>query len=56
METHFLMLRLTPPPGQSDLADWIEAELRQYGEPLRWAIAAVELGQVCLEAVVTIRP
>jgi hypothetical protein len=56
VETRFLTLRLALPPEQADLAGWIETQLRHHGEPLRWAIAAVESGQVCLEAVVTIRP
>lgn len=54
MSTHFLTLELalaTP----AELHRSILSELRRYGEPLRWAIVAVDADrrQVQVEAVIT---
>lgn len=55
MSTHFLTLELNLLPSPVELQRLILAELRRYGEPLRWAITAVDPdgGKVQIEAVVT---
>jgi hypothetical protein len=42
----------------SGLRDAIEAQLSQYGDPLRWAITHVDADQqwLAIEAVVTLNP
>jgi hypothetical protein len=54
MSTQFLSLTLQL-KAASELQRIILAELQRYGEPLRWAIVAVdsEAGTVSVEAVVT---
>lgn len=54
MSTHFLTLELNL-AAPVDLQQGVLAELRRYGEPLRWAIVAVDAarGTVQIEAVVT---
>lgn len=55
MFTHFLTLELDLLPAPAALQQSILVELGHYGEPLRWAITAVdaERGKVQVEAVVT---
>jgi hypothetical protein len=55
MSTHFLTLELDLYPSPGELQCAILAELRRYGEPLRWAITQVDAnrGKVQIEAVVT---
>jgi hypothetical protein len=55
MLTQFLTLSLDLTPV-SELQPAILAELQRYGEPLRWAIVAVDAkqGKVQVEAVVTL--
>jgi hypothetical protein len=52
MDTRFVELELTAVPAHEATAV-IEAALRLQGEPLRWAIAAVEDDRWRIEAVVT---
>lgn len=54
MVTHFLTLELNL-VAPTDLQQAILTELNRYGEPLRWAIVAVntDLKKVQIEAVVT---
>lgn len=53
MVTHFVTLELDLNPA-AELQRSILAELERYGEPLRWAIVAVDAdcGKVQIEAVV----
>ncbi|NJO79755.1 MAG: hypothetical protein HC827_15420 [Cyanobacteria bacterium RM1_2_2] len=55
MTTHFLTLELDLLPFPGELQRLILAELRRYGEPLRWAVTQVDAdrGKVQIEAVVT---
>jgi hypothetical protein len=59
LSTRFLELSLDLPischHSQSFLRERIETALQSYGEPLRWAITAVDPTQSCvhIEAVVT---
>lgn len=55
MNTHFLTLELDLQPSAIELQRSILAELGCYGEPLRWAIVAVDADRqkVQVEAVVT---
>jgi hypothetical protein len=54
MAIHFLTLELALAPAPN-LQRSILAELHHYGEPLRWAIVAInaEANKVQIEAVVT---
>ena len=55
MITHFISTEINFSENIAQLQKSIEAELHKYGEPLRWAITAVnsEKGKVIVEAVVT---
>jgi hypothetical protein len=55
MQTHFITLEVALQPSAQRLHDRILAELQQQGEPLRWAIVAVdrERNIACIEAVIT---
>ncbi len=54
MSTQFLRLTLKL-TAASELQNQILAELQRYGEPLRWAIVAIDstAQTCCIEAVVT---
>jgi hypothetical protein len=61
MRTVFLTISITWQGIPDALPDVIEARLRQYGEPLRWAITQVEVANgesgarvAQVEAVVTV--
>lgn len=49
-----LVLRIHRAPGP--LRPQIQAALAAHGEPLRWAITAVQGDELCLEAVVLSAP
>ncbi|MEO1093383.1 MAG: hypothetical protein AAFX01_00605 [Cyanobacteria bacterium J06638_28] len=55
MTTHFITAEIDLTENPQDLPRQVEAELQKRGEPLRWAIAAVdETAQTAqVEAVVT---
>jgi hypothetical protein len=55
MTTKFVDLDIPLTPLAQDLPSQIETALRQWGEPLRWAITRVDLQQqlVHVEAIVT---
>ncbi len=55
MNTHFLTLELDRLSSPAELHRSILTELSRYGEPLRWAIVAVDddRQKVQVEAVVT---
>ncbi|MEO3707054.1 hypothetical protein [Trichormus azollae] len=55
MTTHFISAEIDLQETPTELHKAIEAELKKQGEPLRWAITAVDKEQekVTLEAVVT---
>lgn len=55
MTTHFITAELAWQEDPAELQREIEAELAKRGEPLRWAIAAVdrEAQTVAVEAIVT---
>ena len=53
MKTHFVTIAVDLQESPAQLQQAILAELRNVGEPLRWAIAAVEGDRVQVEAVVT---
>lgn len=55
MQTHFITLEVELQPSAQRLHELILAELRKQGEPLRWAIVAVNREQnvACIEAVIT---
>ena len=42
--------------GSIELRNHIETQLKSYGEPLRWAITAIDKGTAQVEAVVTVIP
>ncbi|MCU0552086.1 MAG: hypothetical protein MUC48_22345 [Leptolyngbya sp. Prado105] len=52
MTTEFITLDLPLAPVR-ELHQLIEQELRQFGEPLRWAITRIDSQTVEIEAVVT---
>lgn len=52
MTTHFITAEIDLNADGVDLQANIEAKLRQQGEPLRWAITAVEEDTAQIEAVV----
>ena len=56
MTTHFVSAEIDLQETPSKLQKAIEAELNKQGEPLRWAVTAVdtEREKVTVEAVVTI--
>ncbi|MDY6898542.1 MAG: hypothetical protein SWZ49_10770 [Cyanobacteriota bacterium] len=55
MITNFISVEIDLKDDNEKLHDLVEAELKKYGKPLRWAITAVdsEKAKVYLEAVVT---
>lgn len=55
MVTHFVTLEIALQASPSDMHRSILAELQTWGEPLRWAITAVDSDRqvVQIEAVVT---
>ncbi len=57
MITHFISAEIDLEADAIQLQKSVEAELHKHGEPLRWAITAVDSkkGKVTLEAVVTKR-
>lgn len=57
MTTHFISAEIDFQQTPSELQTAIEAELKKQGEPLRWAVTAVdtEREKVTVEAVVTIQ-
>ena len=56
MTTHFISAEIDLQETPTELQKAIEAELKKQGEPLRWAVTAVdaEKEKVTVEAVVTI--
>lgn len=52
MITDFITIELPLAPVR-ELHQLIEQELRQFGEPLRWAITQIDANTVEIEAVVT---
>jgi hypothetical protein len=59
MTTHFITAEIALPDMAADsvatdLNAAVQAELRQQGEPLRWAITGVTAGKAQVEAVVTV--
>jgi hypothetical protein len=55
MTTHFITAEIDLQETPTELQKAIEAELKKQGEPLRWAITAVDKEQekATVEAVVT---
>lgn len=55
MTTHFISAEIDLTDNPAELPQKVEAELQSRGEPLRWAIAAVNATQKTakVEAVVT---
>jgi hypothetical protein len=55
MTTHFITAEIDLQETPTELQQVIEAELQKQGEPLRWAITAVDSDaeKVTVEAVVT---
>jgi hypothetical protein len=56
MTTHFITAEIDLESSPAALNVAIQSELQSRGEPLRWAITAVEEGIATLEAVVTTEP
>ena len=54
MTTHFITAEIDLQESPVRLYQAIEAELRQQGEPLRWAVTKIEGEKAQIEAVVTI--
>jgi hypothetical protein len=55
MQIHFITLEVELQPSTQRLHELVLAELRRQGEPLRWAITAIdpERQKAQIEAVVT---
>ncbi len=55
MNTHFISLEIDLLSSPVEMRSAIEAELRDHGEPLRWAITSVNAKEqtVQIEAIVT---
>lgn len=55
MTTHFITAEIDIQETPTELQQVIEAELKKQGEPLRWAITAVnpEQQKATVEAVIT---
>ncbi|TAE61886.1 MAG: hypothetical protein EAZ76_01835 [Nostocales cyanobacterium] len=55
MTTHFITAEIDAQETPTELQKAIESELKKQGEPLRWAVTAVdaETEKVTVEAVVT---
>jgi hypothetical protein len=56
MTTHFISAEVDLQASSLELQNAIEAELEQWGEPLRWAVTAVSTDRVQVEAVVLSAP
>ncbi|MBD0337104.1 MAG: hypothetical protein ICV62_16575 [Cyanobacteria bacterium Co-bin13] len=56
MTTHFITAEIDLNDATTDLQQAVEAELEKRGEPLRWAVTAVDEEQqkATVEAVVTV--
>lgn len=56
MMTHFVRLEIAYRGSVSELQQAIAVQLRQHGEPLRWAITEIDAARqiAYIEAVVTI--
>ncbi|MBD1807780.1 hypothetical protein H6F98_20345 [Microcoleus sp. FACHB-SPT15] len=56
MTTHFITAEIDLQQTTTELQACIESELQKQGEPLRWAITAVDVEQqkVSVEAIVTV--
>lgn len=56
MTTHFVTVAIALQPSQT-LLERILAILSEQGEPLRWAITAVDQAkqEACIEAVITVK-
>jgi hypothetical protein len=52
MTTHFITAEVNLNETNMDLQDAIATQLKTQGEPLRWAITAVDEGVAQVEAVV----
>jgi hypothetical protein len=52
MKIRFVTAEIPFDPINTDLQQTVQAHLKTQGEPLRWAITAIEDGMLCLEAVV----
>ncbi len=52
MTTHFITAEIDLNETNADLQQVIQDQLNEQGEPLRWAITAVEDGKAQVEAVV----
>jgi hypothetical protein len=55
MTTHFISAEIDLQETPSELQKTIEAELKKQGEPLRWAVTAVDVEKqkATVEAVIT---
>jgi hypothetical protein len=55
MTTHFISAEIDLQETPSELQQVIETELKKQGEPLRWAVTAVDVDKqkATVEAVVT---
>lgn len=53
MTTHFITAEVDLQDSALDVNAAIEAKLAEQGEPLRWAVTAVDGDQAQVEAVVT---
>ncbi|MEO0394935.1 MAG: hypothetical protein AAF243_02980 [Cyanobacteria bacterium P01_A01_bin.137] len=56
MSTQFIRITLRLGYTGVELRDQVEAQLRTYGDPLRWAITSVDGTMAQVEAVVTTTP
>lgn len=54
LATEFIQMTVPLYPGGIALRDAIETQLQAHGDPLRWAITAVDSNGVQVEAVVTV--
>jgi hypothetical protein len=52
MKIQFITAEIRLDLTNTDLQQAIQTHLEAQGEPLRWAITAVENGMLCVEAVV----
>ena len=58
METQFVTIKVPTQPQPGETRDRIEAALSELGQPLRWAITALDKakGVTTVEAIVTTAP
>ncbi|MGD1853377.1 MAG: hypothetical protein ACFB2W_03925 [Leptolyngbyaceae cyanobacterium] len=54
LATEFVCITVPLATSGPQLRDTIETQLRDYGDPLRWAITSVEDATAHVEAVVTV--